>query len=385
MTKKIDLEAILSELGPRFAARAAKLDETDSFVTENYNDLRQHKVFSALIPQAYGGGGADYVQMCEFLRGIAHHCPSTALSLSMHQHLIGTAVANDKAGRPGRPLLDKVASSEIILVSTGANDWLESNGSAQRVDGGYRVNAFKPFASGSPMGDVAVTSVAYDDPVEGPQVLHFPLPMTADGVVFMDDWKTLGMRATGSQTVKFDNVFVPDEAIVMRRPRDEYHMAFSVILTVALPLIMSAYVGVAEAAASLARNRVKGREDDTIAHFQVGEMETLLTTAQITRSDMIRHCNEYDFVPTIELASNMLQRKTICGDHVIATAEKALEVTGGAGFMRKFGLERFLRDAHGARFHPLPKKRQQLFTGRVAMDLDPVVFTAVSQQQRSAA
>jgi alkylation response protein AidB-like acyl-CoA dehydrogenase len=88
--------------------------------------------------------------MCAFLRGLAGHCPATALALSMHQHLVAAAVANDRAGRPGRKLLDKVAGAEAILVSTGANDWLESNGTAERVEGGYKITAVKPFASGSP-------------------------------------------------------------------------------------------------------------------------------------------------------------------------------------------------------------------------------------------
>src|SRR3546814_19600880 len=52
------------------------------------------------------------------------------------------------------------------------------------------------------------------------------------------------------------------------------------------------------------------------------------------------------------------------------------DLTGGAGIYRKLGLERLLRDVHGVQFHPLPEKRQLLFTGRVALGLDPVGNTA---------
>jgi 4-oxalocrotonate tautomerase len=45
---------------------------------------------------------------------------------------------------------------------------------------------------------------------------------------------------------------------------------------------------------------------------------------------------------------------------------------GGAGFMRKAGIERLLRDAHASQFHPLPEKRQQILTGRVSLGLPPV-------------
>jgi len=372
MTTKIDLTRILNQVGPSISEDAAWLDATDGFVGKNFDALREHRVFSALVPATIGGGGATHAEMCEFVRGLGRLCPSTALTLSMHQHLVSAAVVNDRAGRPGRALLDKVAGNELILVSTGANDWLESNGTAARVEGGFRVTAVKPFASGSPMGDVIVTSAAYNDPVEGPQVLHFPVPLKSEGVTFLNDWQTMGMRATGSQTVKFDDVFVPDAAVSLRRPRGGFHSAFSVILAVAMPLVMSAYVGAAEAAAEIARNRAAKRPDGPLTALLLGELENLLTTAQIARIDMVRLANNFDFEPTAALASEILVRKTICARHVIATGEKALEATGGSGFFRKVGLERLLRDLHGAQFHPLQEKRQQFFTGRLAMGLEPV-------------
>lgn len=372
MPRKIDLNALLEDLGPQFARRSADFDARDAFVAENYQALRDAKVFSAQIPSEIGGGGAGHGEMCAFLRDLAGYCPATALALSMHQHLVAAAAANDRAGRPGRKLLDKVVGAEAILVSTGANDWLDSNGSAVRVDGGFKVTAVKPFASGSPGGDVLITSAAYDDPKEGPQVLHFPLPLKAEGVSLLDDWQTFGMRATGSQTVKLDGVFVPEEAVALRRPRGPFHPAFAVILTVAMPLIMSAYLGVAEAAATIARQRAAKRPGDPVTPFLVGELENLLTTAQIAVDDMVRLANGFDFTPSVELAGRVLTRKTIAATAVIATAEKAMEVAGGAGMFRKLGIERLLRDAHGAQFHPLPEKRQQLFTGRLAMGLDPI-------------
>ena len=372
MTSRIDLTQVLNTLGPRFAERIAELDATDCFVAENYEELKAERVFSALVPEELGGSGASYTEMCRFVRGMAHHCSSTALALSMHMHLVSAAVVNYRAGRPGQKLLEKVAGSEAVLVSTGANDWLESNGNAEKVEGGFRVTSVKPFTSGSPAGAAFVTSAPYHDPEQGWQVLHFPVPTNADGVVFMDDWQTMGMRATGSQTVRFDGVFIPEEAVVLRRPRGEYHPVWNIILTVALPVIMSAYVGTAEAACAIARERAGKRADDPATPYLLGEMENLLTTAQLALDDMVRTTNDFDFAPEQATANTILIRKTIAARHVIAAAEKALEATGGAGFFRKLGLERLLRDAHGAQFHPLTEKRQHLFTGRMAMGLEPI-------------
>lgn len=372
MTTGIDLRSLLAEIGPRFAERAAAHDDSDSFVADNYEVLRERKLFSALVPPELGGGGVRYSEMCGFLRGLAHHCGSTALALSMHQHLVAAAIVNWRAGRPGQKLLERVVAGEAVLVSTGANDWMESSGIAERATGGFRVSARKPFASGSPKGAVLVTSAPYDDPEHGPQVLHFPVPLSAAGVSLADDWRTLGMRATGSQTVVLNGVFVPEDTVALRRPRGQYHMAWNVVLTAAMPIVMSVYVGVAEAAGTIARREARKRLGDPVMPYLLGELTDLLTTAQLAVDDMVRRANDLDFVPALETANAVLVCKSIAATAVLKAAEKALEITGGAGFYRGLGLERLLRDVHGAQFHPLPEKRQQLFTGRIALGLDPI-------------
>lgn len=369
MTSTLDLDAVLAHLGPRCAEAASRHDADDSFVAEAYAALREARVFSALVPTDFGGGGCSHAQMCSFLRQLAHHCPSTALALSMHQHLVAAAVANHGAGRPGRALLEKVGANELVLVSTGANDWLDSNGRAKPVEGGYRVSAVKPFASGSPSGDVLVTSAAI---AGGGEVLHFPVPLGADGISGLDDWAALGMRGTGSQTLKLDEVFVPEDAVVLRRPQGPFHPAFAVILTVAMPIILSAYLGVAEESASIAIDCARKTPHDPASQTLAGELENRLVAARLATEDMLRLAGDYDFTPSAELARDVLVRKTLAANAVIAVGEKAMELAGGRAYLRKTGVERLLRDLHGAQFHPLPEKRQLLFAGRLALGLDPV-------------
>lgn len=368
----IDLQAIARELGPKFAARSAELDDSDTFVRDNYLALKERGVFRAVIPEELGGGGRPHSEVCRFLQTLATYCSSTALACSMHTHLAATQTWNHLHGRPARAMLEKVAKGNLVLVSTGANDWLESNGSAEKVEGGFKITAKKPFASGCPGGDLLVTSAPYEDPQAGWQVLHFAVPLTANGVRIGDDWKTLGMRATGSNTVSLDGVFVPEEGISLRRPRGEYHPFFNVVVGVALPLVVSVYVGVAEAAAERARAAAKKRLNDAATPYLVGEMENHLVTARLAVDSMVAMANDLDFEPTNERASEVAARKTIAAKAVIATCEKALEVTGGGGYFRAAGIERLLRDALAGQFHPLQEKRQHLFTGRVSLGLEPL-------------
>jgi alkylation response protein AidB-like acyl-CoA dehydrogenase len=222
------------------------------------------------------------------------------------------------------------------------------------------------------MGNLLITSAPYDSPQDGPTVLHFPVPFTAEGVTIMDNWRTLGMRATGSHDVMLEGVFVPENAITLRRPKGQWHPVFNVVMAVAMPLIMAVYVGVAEAAYDLACKQARHKPQDPHIPYVLGEMENALVTAQMALQGMIDTTANYRFEPVHQTANAILVRKTIAARAAVLTVEKALEVVGGAGFFRSLGLERLLRDVHGAQFHPLPEKRQLLFTGRLALGLDPI-------------
>lgn len=372
ITKPLDWAGIVGKIGPEFAARAGQHDEDDSFVSENFATLKAHKLFSAPVPLDMGGGGLSHRELCATIRELAGYCGSTALAFSMHTHVVSVALFNHLHGKPGKKMLDMVAAKEAVMISTGGNDWLSSNGNMEKVDGGFRVTAAKPFASGCPAGNVLATSSRYQDPDEGWQVLHFPVPFSSEGVRIEENWKALGMRGTGSHTVIFENVFVPEEAIMVRRPMGAYHGVWNVVVPVALPIFMAAYVGVAESAAAIAREKAKRKLGEEEIPYLLGEMENSLATAQMALDGMIEIANDYDFTPSLEYANAVLIRKTLLVRAVIDTTEKALEAAGGAAYFRTMGLERMLRDVHAGQFHPLPEKKQLRFTGRLALGLDPI-------------
>ena len=245
---RTDWVALARQLGTEFAPRAAAHDADDSFVAENFDILKQHSIFAAGVPQELGGGGASHAELGAFLRALAHQCGSTALALSMHTHLVAATVWRWRQGHAVEPLLRRVVDEQLVLISSGGSDWLESSGTAEKVDGGFRVTARKIFASGCPRGDLLMTTAVYDDPHDGPTVLHFPVPFADAAVTIMDTWHTLGMRGTGSHDVMINGVFVPEETIALRRPKGQWHAFFIVNTAVAIPLVMAVYVGVAEAA-----------------------------------------------------------------------------------------------------------------------------------------
>ena len=360
---------IVRQLGPSFASRAAAHDADDSFVADNYADLRAHRFFSAGVPAELGGGGASHAEISDVLRLLATYCSSTALAVSMHTHQVLIPAwrwRHEQA--PVDAFLRRVAAEQLVLVSSGGSDWIDGSGTARKVEGGYRVSGRKIFSSGAPGGDLMMTMAVYDDPQNGPTVLHFAVPLTAPGVVMQDTWRTLGMRGTGSHDTMLQDVFVPDAAIGWRRPAGRWSQPTHVIAAIALPLIYSVYVGVAEAARGLALDLAAKRAEDPTIQRLVGEMENELAAARLG----LRHMVEAVAPGPVgaETTGQVLIGRTLTARAAIRTVERAMEVAGGAGFFRAVGLERLFRDVQGARYHQMREPGQVLYTGRLALGLD---------------
>lgn len=340
-------------------------DRSGSFDPATFDRLKAAGLTGALVPTEFGGGGATHAEMGGILRDLGRVDPSTAVTLAMHTHLVAAQVWRQVHGIDSSAVLGKVAAG-AILISTGASDWLASNGVARAVDGGYRVSARKAPASGCEVGDILVTSIRWDDAPDGPKVLHCAVPFTAEGVSIDPTWDTLGLRATGSHTVVLEDVFVPDAAVALIRPADVWHPIWNIVCGVAMPLIMSAYVGMADAAVDEALAIVSGRTDAHVLQL-AGEMLNQHTTAVDLVDMMLASSENLHFANTDTHTSRTLARKTVAADAAIATVRLAIELAGGVGYTRSSGLERLYRDVHGCLFHPLPRAKQVLLSGRVAL------------------
>lgn len=352
-------------LATRFGERAEHYDRSGTFVYDNYDALRDAHFFSIGIPSELGGGGASHEEVCDCTRLIARGCGSTALAYAMHSHPVCLNVFKYKRGdSKAEQTLRRVAEKELVIAGTGANDWLESSGRAEKVEGGYRVTAVKHFVSGAPGANVLVTS-SVTDGEQGPEIIHFSIPFNSDGIRIENNWDTLGMRATGSNDVTLENVFVPEAAVVARRPQGVWHPVWDTILPIAMPIIVAAYTGLAEQAYELIvaqAQKTSGQE------ALVGEATNALTTAQIALQDMIRLNDNYQFQPAKELTSRILVRKTMATKAVQQVVELGATLIGGPGFFKGHGMERIIRDSRAMHFHPLPERRQMLFTGQYVLE-----------------
>ena len=363
---KSDWRSVLAVLGPQLAAEGCRSDMANVYVSANIAALREHGFLELGVPAELGGGSLSRRELADMLRQLAHHCSATALALAMHTHVTATAVWRWKHQQaPTDGLLRRIASERLQLLSSGGSDWLPGSGDAVKVDGGYRISARKTFASGAPSANLFMTGAVERDTPDGPTVLHFGVPMKAEGVSIVENWDTLGMRGTASHDVIFDNVFVPDAAIAARRKSGPWHPAMHLAMMVAMPLVYAVYTGIAEAARDIAVAAAAKRRDVNID--AVGALDTELLATRVALDEFVEFAETAQ--PGPQATNGTFTRRTLVGRGALRTVELALEAAGGASYFRKLELEKLFRDVQAARFHPMPEFQQRKMAGRIALGM----------------
>jgi alkylation response protein AidB-like acyl-CoA dehydrogenase len=364
-----ELLALVTAIGPALAEHAARHDAEGTFVDESLQCLRDAGLMKLSVPAELGGLGATVRQTSMVQRQLAHYCGSTALATSMHQHVVQFTAWRFRRGLPGAEgTLKRVADEGIILVSTGGADFTRPRGEATKVDGGYKVSGRKVFASQSEVGNVMSTMFAYDDPEQGRRVLNMAVPIAVDGVTVLDNWDTLGMRATASNDIVIEDVFVPDERVLANRPYGVIDPPLQVIASIAMPIISGVYLGVAEAAYEAAVKAAASKAEDVLVQRQVGTMSHRLRIASWAVDKAMDEIGD-DPDPSVERVAAAMAAKREVALAGVEVCDIAMELGGGAAFFKGSVIERCYRDIRAAKFHPLTPELTLVHAGRLALGI----------------
>jgi GTP cyclohydrolase II len=200
-------------LVPALAERAEPAEELRRLPEETMADLTESGLFSLVSPRSDGGWGYGIVELGEVTRILAKGCASTAWVYSfymVHHSKMVLALPSD-----GRRAV--MGDQPFGLVASSAGFHALPSGTAERVDGGWRVSGKWPFASGVMNCEwvFLVSSVG-----EGNQAKAIGLAVPTKELTIHDVWNFSGMKATGSNTVSADNVFVPNELMWLNPDAD---------------------------------------------------------------------------------------------------------------------------------------------------------------------
>jgi alkylation response protein AidB-like acyl-CoA dehydrogenase len=384
------LVASAEQLAGELAARAAEHDRDGTYPYEAIEALRAVGYFAAPIPEVFGGLGVDsahdlVVASSRLARGDA----SVAIGVNMHlvavlnmerRRQVAVAAGAERRARAFGSSLAQIVDDGAVLaaaISEAGQDITRPGTVATRTDAGWRIDGRKLFCTMSPAATDLYVAVTYTDGEEVERYAYAMVPTDAPGVVINDDWDALGMRASGSNSVALDGVVLPPSGVRGGFRAGDPVPYMERNLTAGL-FHASAALGIAESADALARRGVAGRVNgDARPRMQVADNAVDLAAARgvLHRAALLidehHAANPASDGTTAELEALFAEAqaaKAFVNEAATRIVDRALALSGGAGYLNASPLARAYRDVKAGTFmHPLGANRAYDYLGRVAL------------------
>ena len=191
-------------LVPSLAERARATEAARRVPNETIAEYRRAGFLRALQPKRFGGAQASFSVFSEIVEILAQGCASSAwvyAVLGEHQWILACMPDEAQADVWG-DTPEAVASSSLAPRNTGVP-----------VDGGWRLTGDFPFSSGCDHAQWAILGARAEDAAGNKPTRYMLVPM--DQIEIVDDWHVLGLRGTGSKTLRLKDVFVPAHRTVL--------------------------------------------------------------------------------------------------------------------------------------------------------------------------
>jgi alkylation response protein AidB-like acyl-CoA dehydrogenase len=393
----------LAEVHAKEAAQHAdRHDREGTFPVEVFDAMKTSGFLTATVPEEFGGFGVTSgYDLGVALSRLGHGDGSTAIAANMHL-VFGLIAARNLRRARGRGDDQEATAMEGYLavlgsgaigmanVTEGGTDLLHPLVEATRVDEGFAINGRKIFSTLSPIADLFFVPIRTRNEDAGWASGFAIVPRGTPGQQILDNWDAVGMRASGSHDVVYENCVVPAEFVTIGEAWGEWFEDFLIIATVGNIGLLGAFVGIAESAHGLAvdmaRKRKKapsGRhlaERSGIQH-QVAESEADLATCRglvehvgrlVDHHALERPPAEVSIEELHELNREFQCAKLVVNRSCIDVVDRSLTTSGGAGYLSGSVLSRLYRDVRAGPFmQPFSPNEAYEYIGQVALGLTP--------------
>lgn len=388
------LVALAETLAREIEPRAAVHDREASFPFESFADIKQSGYFAAPIPEEFGGLGVTSVHdVLVASSRLARGDAALTLGVNMHFAFLLNVVRRWQRAIAGRDerragafasTLEQIAREGTVFASAGSEfrqDLTRPATAATRTDEGWAISGIKVFCTMSPAADILYTSVTYTDEGGLERYGYAMVPREAPGVVVHDDWDALGMRASGSNSVSFENVRLPLSALRGGFPVGDAVEYMERNLGAGL-LHAAAALGIAESAHGSVTGQL-ARRSGSDPHTEVLAAESFvdLSACRAVLSHAAGLIDDHHAVnpastgtahQITSLFAEAQSAKAFIGKAAVRIVDRALALSGGAGYLNGSPLARAYRDVRATAFmHPLGANRANAFLGQFAAGLEP--------------
>ncbi len=329
---------------------AAELDAEERFPEELIKEIGEIGVMGIPIPEDHGGVGMGYLEQVMAVEEISKACASTGVSVLVHSMFCCCPIfefGNDEQKEKYLPELatgEKLGAFGLTEPNAGTDAAMQSTTAVDNGDH-FVLNGSKIFITNGSYADVYIVFASTDKSLGNKGITAFILEKGMEGFSFGSKEHKMGIRASATYELVFDNVKVPKEN-VLGEIGEGFKIAMKTIDGGRIGIAAQA-LGIAQGALDVSCAYVKDRVQfgKPISSFQntqftLAEMQTRIQTARqmVYRAACLKDSGE-------KYTADAAMAKLFASETASYVTNKAIQLFGGYGFTREYPVERMMRDA----------------------------------------
>ncbi|MDP2918952.1 MAG: acyl-CoA dehydrogenase family protein [Dehalococcoidia bacterium] len=327
----------------------AELDEKEEFPWAIMKDLADADLFRIFVPEQYDGLGGGSLDLCLVVEELSRVCSAIAVSYAATA-LGAYAILLYGNEDQKKKYLPQIAGGKIsafgLTESTAGSDAGNIKTTAQKTPEGYIINGTKQFITNGGEAEI-YTVIALTDKTRGARgASAFIVEKGVEGFTFGKKEKKMGIRASSTRELVFRNCLVPAESIINKEG-----MGFIVVMKV----LDYSRPGIGAQALGISQGALEAAVDYTRQRIQFGQpLISLPVVAQKLADMAIKTEAARALVYSVAKAIDSGQKnfteesamaKVFASDMAMQVTTDAVQVCGGAGYMRDYPVEKMMRDA----------------------------------------
>ena len=327
-----------------------KWDDDEIFPVETMKKMGELGLLGIFIPEEYGGSGFSYFEYATALMELGRVCGGVGLSVAAHNSLCTGHIYYHGSEEQKQKYLPKLASGEWIGAwgltepNTGS-DAMRMKTTAVKEGNEWVINGAKNWITHGLSGDVSVVLIRTGELLDSNGITAFIIEKGTPGFSAVKIKEKLGVRASETAELIFDNVRVPEENVI-----GQVGMGFKQamqILDGGRISIASLSCGVARGAYEASVKYAKEREQfgQPISHFQAIGFKLADMATEVEAAELLTFQAAYLKNNKLPVTKAGAFAKYYASEVAVKCGNEAVQIMGGYGYTKEYPAEKFLRDA----------------------------------------
>lgn len=345
------LQKAIKEIAEKEISKIAKeIDKNHRFPVENLKLLSEAGFMGLTIDPKYGGAGMDHICYVIAMEEISRFCASTGTMFSAHLSLCAKPIEEwgneEQKQKYLKPLAEGSKLGAFALSEPGnGSDAAAMNTSAVEKDENYILNGSKAWISNGEVADIYLVLAQTNKELKHKGVTAFIVEKGTEGFSFGKPEDKLGIRASSTTQLHFDNCKIPKENI-LGQIGDGFKIAMKTLDGGRIGMAGLA-IGIARAAMeeSIEYSKIREAFGKKIYEFQAIQIKLADMSTDIDAARLLSYAAADAYIKGKNFTRLAAQAKLFSSEMAMKHTVQAVQIFGGYGYTTEYNVERYMRDA----------------------------------------